>query len=44
VRFWRVPRAEIPTSREDRIAWLLGQWERVDAFVAGAALESGLRA
>jgi 1-acyl-sn-glycerol-3-phosphate acyltransferase len=37
VRFWRVPRAEIPTSREDRIAWLLGQWERVDAFVGGAA-------
>ncbi len=36
VRFWRVPRAEIPAGREARIAWLLGQWERVDAFLAGA--------
>jgi 1-acyl-sn-glycerol-3-phosphate acyltransferase len=37
VRFWRVPRAGIPASRSGRIDWLLGQWERVDAFVGGAA-------
>jgi 1-acyl-sn-glycerol-3-phosphate acyltransferase len=32
--FWRVPSAEIPRTTEERIAWLDGQWERVDAWVA----------
>ena len=32
--FWRVPSAEIPRSIEERIAWLDGQWERIDAWVA----------
>lgn len=38
-RFWRVPAREIPRSREDRIDWLYGHWQRIDAFVvdAGAA-------
>jgi len=33
VHFRRIPRAEIPTARDARIAWLLGQWQRVDAWV-----------
>ena len=31
--FWRVPSEEIPRTTEERIAWLDGQWERVDAWV-----------
>lgn len=34
IGFWRVPRAEIPESREDRIAWLYAEWQRVDRWVA----------
>lgn len=30
VRFWRVPRAEIPRNRGDRIDWLFDPWARVD--------------
>ncbi|HWP66264.1 MAG TPA: 1-acyl-sn-glycerol-3-phosphate acyltransferase [Candidatus Limnocylindria bacterium] len=32
--FWRVPSAEIPRTTQERIAWLDGQWERVDAWIA----------
>jgi len=32
--FWRVPSAEIPRTTEERVAWLDGQWERVDAWIA----------
>jgi 1-acyl-sn-glycerol-3-phosphate acyltransferase len=33
VRFWRVPRAEVPEGHEARIAWLERWWERLDAWV-----------
>ena len=33
-RFWRVPAAEIPPSREARAAWLYEQWSRMDRSVA----------
>jgi len=33
MRWWRVPRAEIPTGREERIDWLFGRWEQIDAWV-----------
>ena len=33
MRWWRVPRAEIPTDREERIDWLFGRWEQIDAWV-----------
>src|SRR3954449_11417419 len=33
MRWWRVPREEIPQSREDRIDWLFSWWERIDAWV-----------
>jgi 1-acyl-sn-glycerol-3-phosphate acyltransferase len=35
VQFRRIPRDEIPTGRDDRLAWLLEEWQRVDAWVAG---------
>jgi 1-acyl-sn-glycerol-3-phosphate acyltransferase len=33
MRFWQVPPGEIPTGREERIEWLFGWWERIDAWV-----------
>ncbi|MGW4471054.1 1-acyl-sn-glycerol-3-phosphate acyltransferase [Nonomuraea sp. NPDC004354] len=33
-RWWRVPAAEIPASRQDRIRWLYDQWEIIDDWVA----------
>lgn len=32
--WWRVPRSEIPTGREERIAWLYDWWRRIDEWVA----------
>ena len=34
MRWWRVPREEVPDDREARIDWLYGWWERIDAWVA----------
>ena len=31
--WWRVPRAEIPTGRDDQIEWLFDWWERIDDWV-----------
>jgi 1-acyl-sn-glycerol-3-phosphate acyltransferase len=33
VQFHRIPRDEIPTEREARIAWLREEWQRVGAWV-----------
>jgi 1-acyl-sn-glycerol-3-phosphate acyltransferase len=30
---WRVPAAEIPAGRDDRVDWLYEQWRRVDTWV-----------
>lgn len=35
VKFWGVPFEEIPATKEERRAWLLEQWARVDDFAAG---------
>ena len=35
VRFWRVPRAEVPPGQQDRQGWLHAQWRAVDAFAGG---------
>lgn len=32
--WWRVPARAVPTGDEARQAWLLAQWDRVDAWVA----------
>jgi 1-acyl-sn-glycerol-3-phosphate acyltransferase len=34
VQFRRIPRDAIPTGRDARVAWLLEEWRRVDAWVA----------
>jgi len=33
MRWWQVPREEIPADREERIDWLYGWWERIDAWI-----------
>ncbi|MEI5673382.1 MULTISPECIES: 1-acyl-sn-glycerol-3-phosphate acyltransferase [unclassified Nocardioides] len=33
MRWWQVPRAEIPEDREERIDWLYGWWERIDLWI-----------
>jgi 1-acyl-sn-glycerol-3-phosphate acyltransferase len=33
MRWWRVPRTEIPPDRDGRIEWLFGWWERIDAWI-----------
>jgi 1-acyl-sn-glycerol-3-phosphate acyltransferase len=33
MRWWKVPRAEIPADREERIDWLYGWWERIDRWI-----------
>jgi 1-acyl-sn-glycerol-3-phosphate acyltransferase len=33
MRWWRVPREEIPAGREERIDWLFSWWEQIDAWV-----------
>lgn len=34
VRFRRVPASSVPGERSERVAWLDGQWARIDAWVA----------
>jgi 1-acyl-sn-glycerol-3-phosphate acyltransferase len=33
MRWWRVPRSEIPEGREARIDWLFSWWERIDRWI-----------
>jgi len=33
MRWWRVPRTEIPTGRDDRIDWLFSRWEEIDRWI-----------
>ncbi|WP_205473039.1 1-acyl-sn-glycerol-3-phosphate acyltransferase [Nocardioides sp. SYSU D00038] len=33
MRWWQVPRSEIPAGREAQIDWLFGWWERIDAWI-----------
>ena len=33
MRWWRVPREEIPAGREERIDWLFSWWERIDRWI-----------
>jgi hypothetical protein len=34
MRWWRVPRSDVPAGREQRIDWLFSWWETIDAWVA----------
>jgi 1-acyl-sn-glycerol-3-phosphate acyltransferase len=40
MRWWRVPRTDIPTDREARIDWLFGWWERIDAWIEENRVET----
>ena len=33
MRWWRVPRSEIPAGREERIDWLFTWWEQIDTWI-----------
>lgn len=33
MRFWNVPRADIPAGRDERNEWLLAEWEQVDRWI-----------
>jgi 1-acyl-sn-glycerol-3-phosphate acyltransferase len=33
VRFWRVPAADIPQGRRERIDWLFGWWQTIDDWI-----------
>jgi 1-acyl-sn-glycerol-3-phosphate acyltransferase len=33
MRWWQIPRSEIPDDRDARIEWLYGWWERVDDWI-----------
>jgi 1-acyl-sn-glycerol-3-phosphate acyltransferase len=33
MRWWRVPRSEVPEDREARIDWLFGWWEQIDTWI-----------
>ncbi len=37
VRFWRVPWAQVPETREGRISWLFDHWKRIDRWIAERA-------
>jgi 1-acyl-sn-glycerol-3-phosphate acyltransferase len=38
VQFRRMPRDEIPAGRDARIAWIRGEWQRVDAWIESQQL------
>lgn len=33
MRWWQIPRSEIPAGREERIDWLFDWWERIDDWI-----------
>lgn len=39
VKMWRVPASAIPSSYDERVAWLFEQWQAVDDWIAGNQLE-----
>ncbi|MGI8646289.1 MAG: 1-acyl-sn-glycerol-3-phosphate acyltransferase [Nocardioides sp.] len=39
MRWWTVPREEIPAQRDARIDWLFGWWERIDVWITDNAPE-----
>jgi 1-acyl-sn-glycerol-3-phosphate acyltransferase len=44
-RWWRVPVTEIPSGREEQVAWLYGWWERIDQWIAeNRPVRSGAKA
>jgi 1-acyl-sn-glycerol-3-phosphate acyltransferase len=38
IQFRRIPRDEIPAGRDARIAWVLEEWQRIDAWIGNEQL------
>jgi 1-acyl-sn-glycerol-3-phosphate acyltransferase len=43
MRWWQVPREEIPAGREERIEWLFDWWERIDTWIEENRSEDAAR-
>ena len=43
MRWWQVPREEIPAGRDERIEWLFDWWERIDTWIEENRTEAGRR-
>ena len=41
VQLWHVPAAELPHGTDERIGWLFGWWETLDAWVGERRLRDG---
>ncbi|GAA4960733.1 1-acyl-sn-glycerol-3-phosphate acyltransferase [Nonomuraea thailandensis] len=39
-KWWRVPAADIPRDREERIRWLYDHWERIDEWITAQRMAS----
>ncbi len=39
MRYWRIPRREVPVTREALIEWLWARWEELDAWVDATLLQ-----
>jgi len=37
LKYFRIPAAQIPASRDERISFLYGAWEQIDGWLAGVA-------
>lgn len=44
VRFWRIPREQIPEDRSSRVQWLNQVWADLDDWVTGAKPDDGIPA
>jgi hypothetical protein len=43
-RYWRITPAEVPTDRDECIAWLFDWWERIDGWIIAHKSERDARA
>ena len=39
LRWWFVPAAEVPTGRDERIAWLFDRWAEIDTWIGDQQLD-----
>ncbi|WP_127935586.1 1-acyl-sn-glycerol-3-phosphate acyltransferase [Nonomuraea polychroma] len=40
-KWWRVPAAQVPRTREERVRWLYDHWEQIDAWISAQRLLVG---
>jgi 1-acyl-sn-glycerol-3-phosphate acyltransferase len=48
LKFWRYPAAEVPSGRDEKVAWLYARWHELDDWVgemrAGGSVTHGVKA